>query len=278
MEIDIGSSQFGDQPAVGPVQRIWGFPFHCSCWDLLIARRETHGVAKYEPQALFDALRSFPRHRLSKFGHDYGGVAGYDLEVDLFYVVDPSHQACHLLPGEEPRLVYDRTDRELLQMQKQNRMCVAEISSSFRGERPPGSQVPEAHPVDGLENVTDRCGEPFGKLPIEVLQFIIFELSCPEVVALKQSSRVFQLLPLPDTFWRSCFLPGREFEYVFEAFGLGFFRVPRGSRISVSSILSPLRWVIYNTVSWKAELDRPARIYYKFELSREHQVSHDGRL
>lgn len=217
MEIDLISSQFGDQPAVGPGERIWGFPFHCSCWDLLIARRETHGAAKYEPQAVFDVLRSFPRHRLSEFGHDYGGVAGYDLEVDLFEIVDPSHQACHLLPGEEPRLVYDRTDRELIHMQKQDPMCVTEISSAFRGEMPPGSPVPEAHPVDGLGNVTNRCSEPFGKLAIEILQFIISELSSPEVVALKQSSRVFQRLPLPDTFWRSRFLPGREFEYVFEA-------------------------------------------------------------
>lgn len=218
MEIDICSSQFGDQPAVGPGQRIWGFPFHCSCWDLLVARRETQGAAQYDPQTLFDVLRSFPRHRLSELGHDYVGVGGYDIQVDLFDIVDPSHQPCHLLPGEEPRLVYDRTDTEILQMQMQDPMCVTEISSVFRGERLPGSPVPEAHPVDGLQNVNTRYSEPFGKLPIELLQFIMSELSSPEVVALKQSSRVFQRLPLPDTFWRSRFLPGREFNHVFEAF------------------------------------------------------------
>lgn len=145
MEIDIFSSRFGDHLAVGPGQRIWGFPFHCSCWDLLIARRETHGAAQYEPQALFDVLRSFPRHRLVEFGHDYGGVAGWDIELDLFDIVEPSHQPCHLLPGEEPRLVYDRTDVALLQMQKQNPMCVAEIASVFRGEGPHGDRSPR-HP------------------------------------------------------------------------------------------------------------------------------------
>lgn len=216
MEIDIRSSQCGDGLA-GPGERIWGFAFHCSCWDLLIARRETHGAAQYDPQAFFDVLRSFPRHRLVEFGHDYGGVAGWNIELDLFDILEPSHQPCHLLPGEEPRLVYDRTDVALLQMQKQNPMCVAEIASVFRGERPHESPVSQAPPVDCLHNVATRHSEPFGKLPIELLQFIISELSSPQVVALKQSSRVFQRLPLPDTFWRSRFLPGREFDYVFEA-------------------------------------------------------------
>lgn len=239
MEIDIVSSQFGDQPAVGPGQRIWGFPFHCSCWDLLIARRETHGAAQYEPQALFDVLRSFPRHKLSEFGHDYGGIAGYDIEVDLFDIVDPSHQLCQLLPGEEPRLVYDRTDRALLQMQKQDPMYVSEVSSVFRGERSPGGPAAEAHPVDGVHNVTTGYSEPFGKLPIELLQFIISELSSPEVVALKQSSRVFQSLPLPDTFWRSRFLPGREFEYVFEA--LKYFETRNGQWRTIFQYLRDMR-------------------------------------
>lgn len=200
MEIDIISSQCGERWAVGPGQRIWGFPFHCSCWDLLIARREAHGAVQYEPQTLFDVLRSFPRHRLSEFGHDYGGIAGWDIELDLFDIVDPSHRPCHLLPGEEPRLVYDHTNRALLQMQRQNPMCVTEISSVFRGERPSGGAVSEAHSGDYLPSFNTRYSEPFGKLPIELLQFIISELSSPDVIALKQSSRVFQRLPLPETF------------------------------------------------------------------------------
>lgn len=217
MEIDIVSSQFGDQLAVGPGQRIWGFPFHCCCWDLLITRRETHGAAQYEPQDLFDVLRSFPRHKLIELGHDYGGVAGYDIELDLFDIVDPSHQPFHLFPGEEFRLVFDRTDRALLHMQKQSPMCVAEISSIFRGEKTSGRLVSQAHPIDCLHDVSIRYSDPFEMLPVELLHFILFELSSPEVVALKQSSRVFQRLPLPDTFWRSRFLLGREFDYIYEA-------------------------------------------------------------
>lgn len=217
MEIDICSSQCGERQAVGPGQRIWGFPFHFSCWDLLIAHRSAHGVVQYEPQTLFDVLRSFPRHRLSEFGHDYGGVAGWDIELDLFDIVDPSHEPCHLLPGEEPRLVYDRTNRALLQMQRENPMCATEISSIFRGERPSGGAVSEAHSGDYLPSFNTRYSEPFGKLPTELLQFIISELPSPDVIALKQSSRVFQRLPLPETFWRSRFLRGREFDYIFEA-------------------------------------------------------------
>lgn len=226
MEIDIISSQCADRVAAGPGQRIWGFPFHCSCWDLLITLRETHGAGQFEPQTLFDVLRSFPRHKLSELGHDYGGVAGWDIELDLFDIVDPSHEPCHLLPGEEPRLVYDRTNRALLQMQRQNPMCVIEISSIFRGERPSGGTVSEAHSGDYLPSFKTRYSEPFGKLPIELLQVIISELSSPDVIVLKQSSRVFQRLPLPDTFWRSRFLRGREFDYIFEA--LGYFKNRKG--------------------------------------------------
>lgn len=226
MDIDICSSQVAGLRAVGTGQRIWGFPFHCSCWDLLNARREAQGAARHEPQVLFDVLRSFPHHRLIELGHDYGGVAGYDIETDVFDVANPSHQPCCLLPGEEHRLVYDRTDRALLEIQKHDPMHVAEISAAFKDERPTDRPVSEARPVDLQHKDTTRSSDPFGKLPVELLQSILSELSSPEVVALKQSSRVFQRLPLPDTFWRSRFLPGREFEHVFEA--LKYFKTRNG--------------------------------------------------
>ncbi|KAI3392953.1 hypothetical protein diail_4940 [Diaporthe ilicicola] len=216
MEIDIYSSAFGFLQLVGPAQRITGFPFHCSCWDLLNTRRETQGAAHYEPQALFDVLRSFPRHRLIEFGHDYGGIAGCDLEVDVFDTGVPLYH-CRLLPGEEPRHVYIGIDSALLEIQKHNPMRIAEVRIIFEGAKLKDSLISEAHPFDPPHEDIAGSSDPFGKLPIEILQSMFSELSSPDVVALKQSSRIFQRLPLPDTFWRSRFLPGREFEHVFEA-------------------------------------------------------------
>lgn len=219
MEIDIRSSRFGVGLAFGPRQRIWGFPFHCSCWELLNARRETQDAARDDPQALFDVLRSFPRPRLIEFGHNYGGVAGYDINDDPFGILDPSHQPSPILPGEERRLVYYRTDTALLEMQMHNPMQVTEICSVFKNEKFNSRPVSKTQRVEDRHNDdTIRYNDPFQKLPVELLQSIVCELSSPAVVSLKRSSRVFQHLPLSDTFWRSRFFSGREFEHVFEAF------------------------------------------------------------
>lgn len=229
MEIDIrsnrfggnrfGGTLFGDNLAVGTRQRIWGFPFHCSCWELLNSRLETHDAARNDPQALFDVLRSFPRRRLIEFGHDYGGVAGYDIDEDSFGILDPSHQPSPILPGEERRLVYYRTDTALHEMQTHDPMHVTEICSAFESENFNVRPVSETQPVeDQHDDTTIRYNDPFQDLPVELLQSILSELPSLEVVSLKRSSRVFQRLPLSDTFWRSRFYSGREFEYVFEAF------------------------------------------------------------
>ncbi|POS68559.1 hypothetical protein DHEL01_v213047 [Diaporthe helianthi] len=169
MEIDICSSQFGANFAVGPGPPIWGFPFHCSCWDVLNAYRETQREARHEIQALFDVLRSFPRQKLVDFGHNYGDVAGYDLEVDWFDVIDPSHEPFGLLPGEEYRLVYDRSDRALLEVQKHDPMQVFELFPVFTVETPAGSSALQAYPVDIRNDYPVGYSDPFGKLPVELL-------------------------------------------------------------------------------------------------------------
>lgn len=54
--------------------RAWGFPFHCSCWELLRASSPTGGI---HIQTLFDLCRSFPvspEQGDLDFGHDYGNI------------------------------------------------------------------------------------------------------------------------------------------------------------------------------------------------------------
>lgn len=56
MEIDLSSSEFGESLAVGGGERIRGFPFHCSCWDLFVAACDARGATSHDVQALFEVL------------------------------------------------------------------------------------------------------------------------------------------------------------------------------------------------------------------------------
>ncbi|KFY84801.1 hypothetical protein V500_08978 [Pseudogymnoascus sp. VKM F-4518 (FW-2643)] len=63
--------------------------------------------------------------------------------------------------------------------------------------------------------------DPFSTLPFEILELIIAELTLEDVSLLKQASQVYANLVLPDTFWRSQFRRGSEFEHVFESMEYG---------------------------------------------------------
>lgn len=219
IEIDINSSSFGTNLAVGPGQRITGFPFHCPCWELFRKAQGTRNASVGEIQAFFDLLRSFPRHELVDFGHTYGGIATYDLELNYFHLTYSIPPLKHLLPGEEPRLVYVRDDEAVQELQKHNPLEIKEIQLAFETDgnvcRLPSeveSDKPEPSIIAGT-GVTD----PFQRVPVEILQLILGELYSQDVVSVKQSSRPFQYTPLADTFWRSRFEPGREFGHIFEA-------------------------------------------------------------
>ena len=240
MQIDIKSSTFGGSLAVGPGQRISGFPFHGACWRLFHAARATERLPgnELEVQALFDVLRSFPRHDLVDFGHDYGGVAFHDLDINVFNLAYSVPPLGRLLPGEEPRLVFDRNAGSLsLRAQQQNPMDIDDISCVFQSADPihppsditeqvhalsndgPGNQYPPNSPGGSIFPQTSTSGgtDAFSKLPTEIRGAILCELSSRDVVSLKQSSRVFLHTPLPDIFWRSRFGPDKELAHIFES-------------------------------------------------------------
>lgn len=177
-------------------QDAWGFPFHNSCWDLLALVRPDDYV---DIQALFDILRSFPvQDGFINFGHTYGGDAkdqwhpGTDAigkELLLVQGSTPEHQTCN--PLELPEL----------------RRFIEEASHNPDPSHDEEQHVP--HPVTGLD--------PFSKLPPEVLQYILEYLPTIDVLHLKQSSQASANVPMSQSFWRSRFMPGREFEAAFEA-------------------------------------------------------------
>jgi hypothetical protein len=102
-------------------------------------------------------------------------------------------------------------------MQKQDPMHISEIQIVFQNGLESTSPPYRLRSAVHSRDHATEAKEPFRKLPVELLQLIIMELSTHDVISLKQSSRAFHRLPLPDIFWRSRFLPGREFEHVFEA-------------------------------------------------------------
>lgn len=56
----------------------------------------------------------------------------------------------------------------------------------------------------------------FSRLPDEVLQYVLEYLPTGDVLRLRQSSRTCANTPLSQSFWRSRFFPGHEFESIFE--------------------------------------------------------------
>jgi hypothetical protein len=138
------------------------------------------------------------------FGHDYGGSLKC---LDGFF------------DGEEAQLVHregiaDETARSNLYGIPKLRPLF-ENDYSIHDEDQSGTvslaQGTETGAVSGSAWSTD----PFNWLPIEVLIQILTKLGSMDVIHLKQACRIYAELVLPDVFWRSRFLPGREFEYLF---------------------------------------------------------------
>lgn len=175
----------------------WGFPFHKSCWELVAL---VHPDNRVDVQALFDVLQSFPiQDGLINFGHDYGGDAYYQRAVGTLHV------------GKERRLVRGPT----LRHQTFNPLELPEIRTFLEEERRRNGEpscdvaVHPCHPVTG--------DDPFSKLPTEVLQYVFEHLPTRYILHLKQSSKVCANMPLSQSFWMTRFLPGREFQAIFEA-------------------------------------------------------------
>lgn len=220
MQIHISSIPFGDGPTVGS-RPLWGFPFHCSCWDLFNADRKAHGKPPYNPQALFEVLMSFPRDNLTDFGHNYGGVADYGCRLDLEagQVVQGYDQFGPLLPGEKStfKLAYNRTNSTILDIQKQDPMYNAEIRSVFETEDSSADLTFGPPPDMRQEENCAEGNDMFREFPYGILWSILSHLSQKDFFNLRRSSRVFRHMFIPEVYWRSRFLPQKKLECVFDA-------------------------------------------------------------
>ncbi|KAJ2992751.1 hypothetical protein NUW58_g2060 [Xylaria curta] len=179
----------------------WGFPFHCSCWELLKATSPTKDV---NVQSLFDLCRSFPVLSGSlDFGHDYGGL----------YCRRHYHGFYPPFPGEETRLSGKcNTSNPIYQDHFLDPMDISFLGKIVEDREPLRNSPSPPPSIPKIEFADD----PFGILPVEIIQCIFPYLASADVLNLKLSSHVVAHTPLPDRFWHSRFCHGREFDYMFE--------------------------------------------------------------
>ncbi|KAH7241521.1 hypothetical protein BKA59DRAFT_478748 [Fusarium tricinctum] len=174
----------------------WGYPFHSACWKLLTNYR---CVDQEDLQSLLNLCRSQPiQAGMLNFGHEYGGRARFDLAV---------------APGEENFL----TSSPIVLGMDVNPCNIVELwqifdSSAHDAPEPPRHEMPKIEPFAKIYQP-----DTFAVLPTDILLALVDHLTLPELSLVKQASRTFANLELPNWFWKRRFLPGREFDYIFEA-------------------------------------------------------------
>ncbi|KAI1111547.1 hypothetical protein F5Y14DRAFT_424940 [Nemania sp. NC0429] len=181
----------------------WGFPFHCSCWEVLKASSPTNDV---HIQSLFDLCRSFPTAlgTILDFGHDYGGL--FQRQYLGWY------PPC---PGEETQLRYKNFDDNYSIFQAYLTLDPLDASSLAGSIGDQASSREYLTPRKPTRR-TIAAHDPFGNLPLEILHWILTFIPSTDVLNLKLSSRVMANTGLPDRFWHSRFCYGQEFDYMFE--------------------------------------------------------------
>ncbi|KAF2808301.1 uncharacterized protein BDZ99DRAFT_391143 [Mytilinidion resinicola] len=220
-------------PPPAPTQTAWGFPFHASCWDLMVKLLDQEDMDK---RCLFDILLSLPQQQgYLDWGHDYGRLLCTQVDVSL------------LLPGEERvlgGLDYDNMPRTStgLPVYTFDPLAIPDLlalrSSCLKSVD---------HEATARNSTTKIHTKPdsFRKLPVEIIQIILNTLQSRDVLHLKIASSVVAATPLPKSFWASRFLPGHEFEYSWKRFYLGVKNLLDDANLRnrwrISKLIFPLR-------------------------------------
>ncbi|KAK4122450.1 hypothetical protein N657DRAFT_635195 [Parathielavia appendiculata] len=179
--------------------RLIGFPFHSTCWCILFKRLSW---GDRELQLLFDLCLSFRNEEIMfDWDHNYGGTVSYDDD-------------CRVLgPGEEPHLSSwadnDPNDGE------EYPLHLHELDRIF--EQRTNDSIPTANCPTRLQRYARPThADAFQMLTVEILQSILVRLPAPDVAAVRMVSPAVANVHLHDKFWRTRFLSGREFDFIFE--------------------------------------------------------------
>ncbi|KAH6974345.1 hypothetical protein BKA56DRAFT_675787 [Ilyonectria sp. MPI-CAGE-AT-0026] len=177
---------------------VWGFIFHCSCWDLFSANCLSHGLT-VDIQDLFHVCRSQPISISAiDWGHKYGSICDREREQGTLYV------------GEEAPFLLTQ---QICDMGKLDPFDIPTFKEIFHSQRNQDA---------GILDLQSRPSEQpakldsFSSLPREILSQIVCMVGSMDVLNLRLASRTYSSMPLPDRFWRSRFELGGEFEDVGE--------------------------------------------------------------
>ncbi|KAH6989487.1 hypothetical protein BKA56DRAFT_575881 [Ilyonectria sp. MPI-CAGE-AT-0026] len=199
--LDVNRTSFSPLDPQAPPEPIWGYMFHYSCWDLLSTNCASEGV-ELNVQALFDICRSLPIiFGIMDWDHDYGGVFIRGFKQSKCF---PSGSKGFVRPPVS----------HICDQKRYDPMRVTGLRNLF-------TPSPRHHiSSSGIKYRTLddlKPEDPFNSLPLEVLSKVVVMLSSREVLNLKLASPVFATMILPESFWRSRFLPGREFSHIYES-------------------------------------------------------------
>lgn len=179
------NSQYDSEP-------FWGWGFHSSCWDVLIAG--------FTPnlRLLFEACLSLPigMEGILDWGHVYGGAA-VSRRVGPVPMLGSRFSNLASIPQDfrsDPFHISGLTKA---------------INHSFRLQNDAFQS--------SLQNL-HQDGDKFSSLSPELLHLIITLLPTRDVYSLRLASPVFATLSLSEKFWASRFQQDHEFGHILEAF------------------------------------------------------------
>ena len=174
----------------------WGFPFHSSCWEILLSlARQDQQDQHHNVQVLFDICRSSPNQDgIINFSHSYGGPDIHDP-----YAAAPTDDERHMIQGPDGG-TYPGCPLKTL----------AAVRSIFDIENLPShaTVLRSCYPI--------TRPDVFSKFPPEILHLMLELLPSRGIIRVKQASKSFANTTLHESFWRSRFLPSREFGMIFE--------------------------------------------------------------
>lgn len=192
----------------------YGFIFHASCWSLL----ERAACPTDIPHTkLYEICLSLPRPFGSScvsWGHDYGGLLVKDDEHHFPWEGGESWLACTDSTASDEE---DAKQINMTSVLKGDPFNIPEIQSLL-------SEKPEPPPSIQLGSTTRSSGDPFLKLPEEILIQIALSLPTADALNARLASKGFWGIFDSDQFWVSRFKGYAERSWLFETNQIDAFR------------------------------------------------------
>ncbi|KAJ3523111.1 hypothetical protein NM208_g12576 [Fusarium decemcellulare] len=197
MKLSFGDGRLPQDPSLMSI-KLWGYPLHTRCWDILCVHRDDFEDTAVV-QALLDLCRSQPiQFGLMDWGDNYDGLWNYIRGIE------------ELLPGEEMRM------RQRFIMESPFDCDPCDIPQMRPGAFRSVEDDIKEHVVAGLRMASSiNKHDPFRALPPELRVQILLQQKSSDVANLRLASRAFSDIQLPEIFWRSRFWPDKELAHIF---------------------------------------------------------------